>query len=172
MELPQEPSFHLEPGYICCARRQVTIHTVVGSSVCVCIWDGNLKYGAMNHFIQPIVTDPNRSTPVYGNVATTELIRMMRELGSEPGNLSAQILGGAAPRCHPNASLGARNVAVAHRVLERKGITIASQDTGGFMGRKVVFDTNSGHVMTLKVHTIREDDWMLEEGPHGGIDES
>lgn len=132
--------------------------------MCVCIWDAHLKYGAMNHFTHPSTADPKRSTPIYGNVATAELVRMMWDLGSKTENLSAQILGGGSPRCVEATSLGERNIAVARRVLTRKEIPVVSEDTGGVLGRKVVFDTHSGHVMTLKVHAIREDDWIPEEG--------
>ena len=164
MELPHERSYYLEPGYICCSPVQPTLHTVVGSCVSVCIWDRVLKYGAMNHFLYPTTSDPEKATPVYGNVATAELVRMMVESGSNPEDLVAQILGGACPDPAASRPVGERNVEVARRVLERKGVAVGSEDTGGVMGRKVVFDTRTGHVMTLKVHRIRDDDWTDESG--------
>jgi chemotaxis protein CheD len=163
MELPHERSFYLEPGYICCSPAQPTLHTVVGSCVSVCLWDRELKYGAMNHFLYPATTDPEKATPTYGNVATTELVRMMLDSGSKIENLIAQILGGASPDPGASNPVGPRNVESARRALRRHGITIGSEDTGGVMGRKVVFDTRTGHVMTLKVHQIRQEDWLHHE---------
>lgn len=159
IELPHEPSYYLEPGHICCSPVQPTLHTVVGSCVSVCLWDRVLKYGAMNHFLYPATNDPNQATPVYGNVATAELVRMMVESGSKKKDLVAQILGGACPDPNRDHYIGLENVRIARQVLERKGVAIVSEDTGGIMGRKVVFDTRTGHVMTLKVHRIREEDW-------------
>jgi len=56
--------------------------------------------------------------------------------------------------------VGHENVAIARSVLQKKGIAIVSEDVGGNMGRKVVFDTETGQLMTLKVHKIRDSDWM------------
>lgn len=160
IELPDESSFYyLQPGYIYCSPTQVTVHTVVGSCVSVCIWDRRLMYGAMNHFLYPATRDPKKATPVYGNVATAGLVRMMLEGGSQTEDLSAQIVGGACPNLSVRQPMGLENVRVARQVLERKDITISSEDTGGVMGRKVAFDTGTGHIMILKVYQIREDDW-------------
>lgn len=139
------------------------MHAVVGSGVSVCLWDRRLLFGAMNHFLYPVMDDPARATPLFGNVATAELIRMMIESGSRTQDLVAQILGGASPQQGAHTSVGPRNVEIARRVLNRREVAVSSEDTGGLMGRKVVFDTATGHVITLKVHQIREDDWIATE---------
>jgi len=164
MEFPQDPSYFLEPGCICCAPTPTTIHTVVGSCVSVCIWDRALRFGGMNHFLYPATEDPEKATPIYGNVATIELVRMMIAGGSRPEDLRAQILGGACARPDSRRPLGLQNVESARRALKRKGIAICSEDTGGNLGRKVVFDTVTGNIITLKVHRIRDDDWKDEDG--------
>lgn len=163
-DLAQPIRYYLEPGYIYCAKSRATVHTVVGSCVAVCLWDSQLSYGAMNHFVLPKVTDPKKATPRYGNVATAEVVNMMEKAGSKRTNLVAQILGGASPKPGQPESLGSRNVSIAREVLQRKGVRIDSEDTGGTMGRKVVFDTATGHLMVLKVHKIRAEDWVEEEG--------
>lgn len=118
-----------------------------------------MKYGAMNHFRFPATTDPALATPIYGNVATAELIRMMLEGGSRKEDLIAQIVGGACPDPDREGSVGTQNVEAARHVLARGGIQIRSEDTGGQMGRKIVFDTGTGHTIILKVHRIRDEDW-------------
>ena len=164
IKLPEESNFYyLQPGYIYCSPTRATVHTVVGSCVSVCIWDRRLMYGAMNHFLYPTTRDPQKATPVYGNVATAGLVRMMLEGGSQVEDLAAQILGGACPDNSISQPMGLENVRVARQVLERKDIAISSEDTGGVMGRKVAFDTGTGHVMVLKVHRIREDDWTSQD---------
>ncbi len=42
----------------------------------------------------------------------------------------------------------------------RQGIAIVMGDTAYRLGRKVVFDTDTGQLMTLKVHKIRDSDWI------------
>jgi chemotaxis protein CheD len=154
-------SHYLEPGYVYVSRTPSTVRTVVGTCVAVCLWDSKLKYGGMNHFLHPRTSTPEQATPRYGNVATAALVRIMEEAGCKRGDLVAQILGGGAPEGSTDAELtGARNVKAARDVLDRKGIRIAAEDTGGTMGRKIVFDTGTGELAVLKVHKIRDSDWL------------
>lgn len=159
-DLEHSPGYYLEPGYIYLTKESVVIRTVVGSCVAVCLWDRKLGYGGMNHFLRPIIRDAKSATPKYGNVATVALITMMEEAGCEAGDIVGQILGGACPEEAKDADLGEENVSIARSVLQKKGIAIVSEDVGGNMGRKVVFDTKTGQLMTLKVHKIRDSDWM------------
>jgi chemotaxis protein CheD len=153
-------SLYLERGYIYCALEQMTVYTVVGSCVVVCLWDKRLKFGGMTHFPYPATNRTEEATAQYGNVAIPQLIHMMEKSGSKRGDLLAQILGGAAPRPVPVKTLGAENIEIARAILKKKGIQVCSEDVGGTMGRKIVFDTATGHVMTLKVHKVRQSDWV------------
>lgn len=155
-------TFYLQPGYLYFTRATAAISTVVGSCVAVCLWDKELNYGAMNHFLSPEIHDLEYATPRYGNVATAALVNVMREAGSQDENLVAQIIGGASPAGAPPSDLGVRNVEAARSVLKRKGILIISEDVGGTMGRKIVFDTETGRSITLKVHELRDEDWTAQ----------
>jgi chemotaxis protein CheD len=113
----------------------------------------------MNHFVYPQTTQKEQATPVYGNVATMALLKLMREEGCDMEALTAHIIGGG----HPDGaahSTGAKNVEIARKILKEKGITISSEDVGGIVGRKVVFDLATGHVAVLKVHKVRNEDWI------------
>ncbi|MCP4644244.1 MAG: chemotaxis protein CheD [bacterium] len=159
MQLPQKIGYYLEPGYIYFSRRAAAVRAVLGSCVAICIWDRALKFGGMNHFIWPSMQDPDNATPKYGNVATTALLRMMQEAGCRRHDLVAHLLGGAAQEDCPTDDLGGRNAAVAREVLAKKGVKVLSEDVGGHVGRKVVFDTGSGELAVLKVQQIRDSDW-------------
>ncbi|OPZ02443.1 MAG: Chemoreceptor glutamine deamidase CheD [candidate division BRC1 bacterium ADurb.BinA364] len=155
-------TFFLEPGYIFFSKAATSVRTVLGSCVSVCLWDVRLGHGGMNHFIYPVARQRAQATPRFGNVATLALIRLMERNGSNPEDLAAHIIGGG---CQPNgvgAEIGLENARVARKALERRGIRILSEDVGGAMGRKVVFDTQSGQAAVLKVHKIREGDWKPE----------
>lgn len=156
----QRSNFLLEPGCIFCTPGSASVHAVLGSCVAVCLWDHNRKRGGMNHFLLPATTRAETATARYGNVATVELVSMMERMGCRRQDLLAQILGGASPKESPGADVGERNVKVARDVLRRKGIEIYSEDVGGHMGRKIVFDTGSGQVMVLKVYQLRAGDWI------------
>lgn len=137
----------------------MTVRAVVGSCVTVCIWDEKNKMGGMNHFVMPWVDKPDNATPHYGNVATAALVRIMEEAGSKREDLCAQIIGGGKPEGAVSENIGRENIRVASEVLERKGITIVSQDIGGHIGRKVAFNSGTGEVAVLKTHKIRQTDW-------------
>ncbi len=153
-------NYFLEPGYICFDKGTKVIQAVLGSGVAVCLWDSKRKYGGMSHFVYPRTKDSKKATPVYGNVAIIALIKMIKELGSSNGDIKAHIIGGGHPEdILGNNNIGLDNIKIAQKILNKKGIVIASEDVGGIMGKKVVFDTETGQIIVMKVHKIREEDW-------------
>jgi chemotaxis protein CheD len=152
-------TYHLEPGYIYFSRVPAVVRTVLGSCVAICLWDRRRSFGGINHFLYPFTKHRKEATPKFGNVAVSTLLRIMEEAGSLRSDLRAQIYGGGYPEGAEGPDIGAENVRVARRMLNRKGIRIVSEDVGGNLGRKIVFDTASGHVAVLKVGNIRKSDW-------------
>lgn len=154
-----EYQHYLERGCIYVSSGGGAVQTVLGSCVSVCLWDSETRIGGMNHFVYPQTLQKDQATPIYGNVAVIALIKLMREEGCYTESMSAHIIGGG----HPDGlteSIGGRNVEVARKALAEKGIKILSEDVGGSVGRKVVFDLASGHVAVLKVHKVRDEDWV------------
>ena len=155
-----EDVFHLESGYIFFGAGKKVVRAVLGSSVCVCLWDRRLLHGGINHFSLPVATKNDKTTPKYGNVATKILLKTMFEAGSHYEDIIAQIVGGAHREEHHEDKLGLENINVAKKILEKVRINITSEDTGGNLGRKIVFDIHTGHLMVMKVHKIRSSDWI------------
>lgn len=149
--------FTLEPGHIYFTREIDVIRAVVGSCVCVCLWDRKLKYGGMNHYIRGS-SKGRQSTAEHGDAATLHLLRLFMEAGSESSNIVAQIFGAAVPE-DKTAFRNSEKVEAAKTVLRKRGIKVLSEDTGGSMGRKILFDTSSGEVAVLKVFRLRSEDW-------------
>lgn len=119
--------------------------------------------GGMNHFQLPYTREKQNATGRFGNVATLTLIRMMMDDGSKAKQMEAQIFGGAFnPRlCHKN--IGGENIMVARKILMKTHVRIISEDVGGEIGRKIVFNTTTNEVAVLKVDKIREGDWYPYE---------
>ena len=158
-------TYHLEPGFVYASAKGAVIRTVVGSCVAVCLWDSRLMVGGMNHFIHPATREKDQRTTSFGNVALPVLVKMMyREFGSKKSDLQAQIFGGGSPMNMGQRSVGAENVAVARDFLGRVGIRIYSEDVGGHLGRKILFDTATGQAAILKVQQLRSDDWVKKIG--------
>lgn len=152
------------------SKTPVVIQTVLGNCVSVCLWDKLYAVGSMNHYLYPFTRNKNNATSQYGNVATLALIRMMEETGCSRKNMVAHILGGACPSDADNIYAdGEENAEMARRVLKDKSVQIISEDTGGTIGRKVVFDVATGHVAVLKVHNLRKSDWVTygDKGQQG-----
>lgn len=156
--------YYLKPGYLFLGLKPHVIRTVLGSCVAVCLWDSNLGIGAMNHYIYPRMSNKGESTVKYGNVAVATLIKMMEEAGSRPDDLDAQIFGGGYPDEIKGSNVGEENVRVARKILAQRGINVVSEDVGGTMGRKIIFDTDTGEAVVFKVQKIRASDWFSPEG--------
>jgi len=152
-------NYFLQPGYILVPDDPVGISTVLGSAVSVCIYNRKKRMGGMNHFQFPYIAIKGKTTALYGNIATTALLKMMLAQDSSMENLEAQIYGGA---CNPekdNKDIGMENIEIAIKILLKNQIPITSQDVGGEKGRKVVFNTNTNEVAVLKVERLRDIDW-------------
>ncbi len=156
--------YFLKPGFIYLPEKPTTISTVLGSSVAVSLYDRSLKTGGMNHFCFPYTDSREESTAQYGNIAVLTLIRMMMVNGSEVTNLKAQIFGGAFNCDYSKKDIGRDNIKTAKAILIRKKIQIVSEDIGGELGRKIVFNTASDEIITLKVDRLRESDWYPYSG--------
>lgn len=163
-EVNNVEKYYLHPGYIKLYHGQGILQTVVGSCVAVCLWDKKRKIGAMNHFLFPVTRRKDKATPKYGNVAMIVLTRMMFDEGCQPENVKAHIIGGGYPEGTTEHSIGKENVRIATEALHQKGIRITSADIGGTVGRKILFDVETGEIAVLKVQKIREEDWRRHEG--------
>jgi len=97
----------------------------------------------------PLWNGEGLASPKYGNIAIEKLIARMLELGSKRNQLKAKVFGGGEVIETNIASfkIGERNVIIANEMLEEHKIPIISRSTGGLLGRKIIFYTNSGDVM-------------------------
>ena len=163
--MPQDSSqvitkdYFLKPGFIYLPAKPTTISTVLGSSVSVSLYDRSQKIGGMNHFLYPYAEAKDKATARYGNIAIITLIRMMKENGSRLSKLEAQIFGGACNFEMSKRDIGRENHRAARQILLNNRVRIVSEDIGGELGRKIVFNTATCEIVTLKVDRLRKSDW-------------
>ncbi|HEX2920471.1 MAG TPA: chemotaxis protein CheD [Bacteroidales bacterium] len=144
-----EPSSHfLYPSTLFVAREPYLVNTILGSCVAVCLYDTFLQYGGINHYMLPFWNGQGLASPKYGNIAIQKLLDKMIYLGSSQRNLIAKVFGGANVIETNNVQfmIGDRNINVAIDMLKEMQINIISQSTGGNLGRKIQFLTNTGEV--------------------------
>jgi chemotaxis protein CheD len=138
---------YLYPGQLFTAGQPLMVSTILGSCVAVCLWDEEASLAGINHYLLP--SDPVRghSDLRYGNIAVERLIDEMVSLGAKKARLVAKLVGGASiigSAGGTRLSIGDQNVAVARQLLEKHGIPINAEQTGGQRGRKLVFHTGNG----------------------------
>jgi chemotaxis protein CheD len=115
--------------------------------VAVCLWDEDALIAGINHYLLP--SDPVRSHSDlrYGNIAIGRLIDEIVAVGAKKARLVAKLVGGASiigSAVGTRQSIGDQNVTVARQMLEKHGIPINAEQTGGQRGRKLVFHTGNG----------------------------
>ncbi len=151
--------YFLLPGYIFLSWEPYLISTVVGSSVVVALWDSESKRGGMSNFLYPFREKSEGGTAIYGNVAVPYMIKMFLEEGAKEKNLQSQIFGGAAAELFESETVAHENIEIARKVLKRNGIKVISEDVGGRLGRKIVYNTFQNEALIYKVSTLRSSDW-------------
>lgn len=146
-EAPALPSVYLHPGQLFVATTPAVVTTILGSCVAVCIWDGALGIGGINHFLLPTGLKGSSTGTRYGNVATEQLLEKLARAGARRPHLLAKVFGGA---CVLDAMrgkedhLGGKNVDVARKFLTDSGIPVVASDVGGNRGRKLIFHPHDG----------------------------
>ncbi len=144
----------LEPSAIRYGESPERIGAIVGSSLVVTLWNATTKKGGMAQFELPSTADAKLATARFGNAAIYGLARSL-SVKDEPSAWEAQLVGAAKGDGAGQETL----VAVARRVLARLGVAVVSEDIGGQLGRKLVFDLGTGEIAISKVRSLRASDW-------------
>jgi len=128
----------------------MSIDTLLGSCVSVCLYNSKNGYAAMNHFLLDrsrveVGTDIGR----YGTTSIEHIISTLMAVDDNPFNYRAQIFGGGAvvEALTVGGDIGERNISVAREVLKSHNIRIIKEDIGGNRGRRISFDTATNTVM-------------------------
>ena len=148
----------LPAGSLYASREGTNVQTVLGSCVAVTVWNRLRRFGGMAHFERAHTPEPSLSS---ADGAIVELLRAMKEYGSRREELDAQIFGGAG-NDKDSRQRGEKNIAIARKLLKRFKIKVISEDVGGSVGRKIVYNTQTNEVLTARVEKIRERDWRLQ----------
>jgi chemotaxis protein CheD len=127
------------------ARPNVTVSTVLGSCVAVCLQDSVARVGGMNHFLlgEPDRHVQERNLLSYGIHAMELLINEMMKLGAARTRLRAHLYGGA-NMIAGLGQIGSKNADFARRFVAAEGIAIAHVDLGGTHARRVEFQPFEG----------------------------
>jgi len=145
---------YLYPGQVVTASQPLLVSTILGSCIAVCLWDDTARIAGINHYLLP--SDPLRgqSDLRYGNVAIDRLIAEIVSAGAMTQRIVAKIVGGASilgSSPGSRQSIGDQNAAVARQALQKHGIAVTAEQTGGLRGRKLLFHTGTGCAFTKEI---------------------
>jgi chemotaxis protein CheD len=120
----------------------------IGSCVVITLYDAKKRVGAMAHPMLAENISGSTEKPLgFVDNAIDAMIVALEKMGASRKRLEAKVVGGANMfkvfDKNPN-SIGTNNAEVAQKKLEKEGITIAANDTGGNVGRSVAFELTTG----------------------------
>ena len=139
---------YLYPGTLAAPAEPSEITTILGSCVGVALHDPIQKVGGLCHYL--LAKSPSESTGSdrYGDHALPRLIESLLGLGARNERLLAKVYGGAEVLCGVGIgkTIGDRNAEVALQILREYCIPIRESNTGGQIGRKLRFVTDTFEV--------------------------
>jgi chemotaxis protein CheD len=137
---------YLFPGELIVTREALKLSTILGSCVSVCLFDPIRRIAGMNHFLLPLnkQNDPNQLK--YGDTSLKYMFSQMLVLGADVDSIIARVYGGSSTfdNARHSFNIGLQNIEIAMDFLLQKKIPIKGTETGGKIGRKIVFDTSAG----------------------------
>ncbi len=178
MMLPDNPAAErllLHPGDYHVTDRSVTLSTLLGSCVAVCLYDPVRRVMGMNHFllanrryakdIPVMASDAGR----YGIHAMELLVNKLLAKGGQRRYLKAKAFGGGNVLGHSCSDkdnfpcVGAVNVRFVREFLEKDRIPLVSADLGGNFGRQIHFTGTDFSVYMRKIPTAQSAHLLEEE---------
>lgn len=136
---------YLHPGHSVVSLEPALVTTILGSCVSVCLWDERTRIGGITHYLLPQPISGGGDAARFGSTAIRHVIAEMNRAGGT--RLVAKVFGGSTMNSALAATgrdLGSQNVSVAVEELRALNIPVVASDTGGAIGRKLIFQTDDG----------------------------
>ncbi len=146
----------INTGEVFASKEPVIIHTLLGSSVGVCMFEPETGIGGMNNMILPGKADMKNfdDSARYGVNTMELLITEILKLGGKRENIEAKVFGGARilPYSCIEKCVGGKTSDFVVKFLESEQIRLISHDLGGSNARKIYFhtDTNEANMKVVK----------------------
>ena len=130
----------------------------LGSCLGIALYDPDVGVGGLVHPMLPSASDgADRSPERFVDSGIDAVVEEMVERGASPSAVEAKVTGGAAIvdfKSNGKPSIGDRNVAVARRVFEERGIDLVGEEVGDAFGRTMRFDTSTGRVFVERTDGV------------------
>ena len=151
---------------------QEMITTVLGSCISACVRDKVANIGGMNHFMLPEESRPNgdgssghrglHADAAYGSYAMERLINCILKYGGRRENLEIKIFGGGRIM-GGMTDIGLQNITFVRSYLRTEGLSIAAEDVGGDLPRRMAYLPATGKVLVKKLRNVRSETIIKQE---------
>ena len=148
---------YLRPGDFCFGEGKLRITTLLGSCVSIVLWHPLLAHGGMCHYMLPSrkqLRGNLHPDGKYGEEAMELFLFELRKRHTLPAQYQVNIYGGGNmfdEQASTGMEIGKQNIAMAYRLLDECGFSIAHEHLGSFGHRKIEFDVWSGEVRLTHV---------------------
>jgi len=135
----------------------------LGSCVGIASYDPILRAGALAHVMLPEALNGagRQVSAKFATEAIPLILEALKKLGCSSPRLIWKMAGGAqvlaVPGMDSRMLIGERNVAMVRSVMQRLGLAIAAEDTGGRYGRTMQLFIDSGKVTVRSVGGIQRE---------------
>ena len=132
------------------AQAPAVLRTILGSCVGICVYERMKRIGGLAHILLPSDQFGGKAPEKYADTAIPLLVDTLIKQGAQKEFMSAKIVGGASMfKFSQNVSLGQignKNIMTTKTVLEKLGIPVVEEDTGGNVGRVIDFFLEDGRL--------------------------
>ncbi len=151
-------SVYLKPGELVITQEPCRVTTVLGSCLSVTMFFAPSRIAALCHAVLPSyqqIRSPHgiKEPFHYVDSALQWMVAEFARLGVKRTQIEVKMFGGASMFSRQDvdkeaSSVGRKNIEAALVVLQREGLRLNAWNVGGNRGRKLIFDTHSGEVLT------------------------
>jgi len=158
------PKVFLQTGDCFFGVQPTLVTTVLGSCLAVTIHAPAMGIGTICHAFLPDSSDAKRGLHDpqvcrYVDTALQNMLETMDKLGVPRRDLVIKMFGGASGiAVHAGESssynIGRRNVEMARKLLRFARLEVKGEDVGGSLGRKLMFNTQTGEIWVKKLRKM------------------
>ena len=149
-------TINLIQGDLVITDEDVTLTTLLGSCVAICLWDPIVKVGGMCHYVSAYKAQNDPENYFFGDVALLALKKEMIKKGAQTGRIQAKFYGGAnILKDNPVAKkCGEDNIEVGEKFLKENQFKLLKKDVGGEFPRMISFNIKSFEIECKVVQKV------------------
>ncbi len=152
--MQQPASIYLNPGELTIHETPVIVTTVLGSCVAITLFNQRTGLGAICHAMLPHGGQEQNFR--FVDHSLSYMLAHFYRKGVRPGELQVKLFGGAemfepATAVRHRPSVGRQNIDTCLALLINEGLMLRASCVGGNQGRKLLFYSHTGSVLTKKV---------------------